>query len=227
MKPLAIIPARAGSKRLPDKNMERLGDHTLIQHAIIQAYAATGDYNIMVTTDYPVPAATSWETLNLPLHVWHRRPERLCQPDTPMMDVVRDAVQGARDGNAFGNSWDCVVLLQPTSPLRSPEDIQACIQRLEDDGADACISVVRVPVPELFTLGHHGRLRSYTTAEHVTPVKPNGAVFAITRKALDAGKDWWTADVVEGHLMPPERSVDIDTIYDLEEARRLWSMRKP
>lgn len=199
--------------------MEKIGDYTLIEHAVIQAYTATGGYNIMVTTDYPMPR----EFPRVPLHVWHRRPEALCQPDTPMMDVVLDAIRADR---TMSKDWDSVVLLQPTSPLRSADDIKACIQRLEA-GADACISVVATEWPELFTLGHAGRLRGWTAAEHAQMVRANGAVFAITRKALEAGRDWWTADVVEGHLMPLERSVDIDTIYDLEEARRLWSMRKP
>lgn len=224
MKPLAIIPARAGSKRLPNKNIERLGGLTLIENAVVQAYRAMINLR-MVTTDYPEPAASSRESLNLmPIHVWHRRPDRLCQPDTQMMEVVLDAVQAAREH--FSNDWDSVVLLQPTSPLRAVEDIVACIQHLED-GADACISVVEAVEPELYTLGHAGRMRSVVLGVAQRVYRENGAVWCITRKALEAGRDWWNADVTIGHVMPPERSIDIDTIYDLEEARRLWSTRTP
>lgn len=221
MKPLAIIPARAGSKRLPGKNIADIGGRTLVELALEQGWEALGRSvgNVILTTDIPDDGKPFTE-----ISWWRReRPASLCRDDTPMMEVVSDAVAFAVQHHV---PFDCVVLLQPTSPLRSLGDIRACIDILEH-GADAAVSVRDTEWPELYTMGHAGRMRRWTAAEHAHMVFPNGAVFAARRSVLEAGKDWWTADVVVAHLMPPERSIDIDTIYDLEEARRLWSMRTP
>lgn len=129
----------------------------------------------------------------------------------------------------FGQPFDSIVLLQPTSPLRTAEDIRNCVSLLQS-GSEAVISVVASGLPELFTIGHAGRMRPMPLNEMADGrrvVVPNGAVFAIRRDVLDAGMDWWTASVVTAYEMPPERSVDIDTIVDLEEARRLWKLNNP
>lgn len=221
MKPLAIIPYRTGSKRLPNKNSEQIGGMSLVHWALHTAWLSevfSPDHIVINTDD---EARVSMNKLGMPLHHVQLRPPHLATDEAQMMDVVRDAI--ARKPITKWE-WDSLVLLQPTSPLRLPQDIAACLKALER-GADAAITVKEVEWPELYTMGHAGRLRRYQAAEHARMVFPNGAVFATTRSVLESGKDWWTADVVEAVLMPPERSVDIDTIYDLEEARWLWSMR--
>lgn len=229
MKPLAIIPARAGSKRLPGKNREKItAGLELWQYPVMQAQAC-GLFGprVWVTSDYEDIFTGSWDMLD-PFHGAFRGPD-LAADDTPMMAVVQDVIARARR-DVPDELFDAVVLLQPTSPLRLTQDIRAALELLH--GGDAVISVVETPEPEIFTIGHAGRLRSIDMRSSWgrpidgALVRPNGAVFAITTKALDAGYDWWTAPVVTAYVMPPERSVDIDTIVDLERARELWTKQQ-
>lgn len=216
MKPLAIIPARAGSQRLPGKNLMKLGGEPLLRIAVDDAAGANIEH-IVISTDIPMELIpmTRAPVMVLP------RPAHLAGPDVPMMDAVRHVMSHHL---VEAIDYDSVVLLQPTSPLRLSGDIMACIKLLET--SDAAMTVKLVEAPELFTLGHAGRLRQMTIEEMADGrriVVPNGAVFAARRDVIEAGDDWWTANVVTGLVMPPERSVDIDTIVDFEEAERLWT----
>ena len=220
MKPLAIIPARAGSKRLPGKNRELIGGKSLVEIAC--GHAAAAGLPAFVTADdtwFFLQGASTW---------WPggcKRSDELALDDTPMMDVVRDAVRWARAPIMEVDEFDAVILLQPTSPLRTADDIRRAIDMLES--ADAVISVVETSAPEIFTIGHAGRMRQASLhRDGLRLAVPNGAIFAITMAALDRGLDWWTADVVRAYEMPPERSVDIDTIVDLERARELWDQHQ-
>jgi CMP-N-acetylneuraminic acid synthetase len=220
--PLAIIPARAGSKRLPGKNREQFGGQSLTVRAMYQARAAGAA--IVLSTD---DDALMTECLSFPDPFWApRRPADLAQDGTSMMAVVYHVVE---EMERVHQPFDSIVLLQPTSPLRTADDIRNCVSLLQS-GSEAVISVVASGLPELFTIGHAGRMRPMPLNEMADGrrvVVPNGAVFAIRRDVLAAGMDWWTASVVTAYEMPPERSVDIDTIVDLEEARRLWKLKNP
>lgn len=225
MKPLAMIPARAGSKRLPDKNRMKIGGFDLWEYAVLQAQSC-GLFGprVWVTTDYVDIVTASWADLLDPFHAAFRGPD-LAADDTPMMAVVNDVITRARRDVA-GEEFDAVVLLQPTSPLRSTRDIRACVDML-GSGVDAVVSVVSVPEPELYTVGHAHRMRPISMhRDGMKLYAPNGAIFAITTRALDAGYDWWSAPVVSAYEMPLERSVDIDTAVDLERARELWALQQ-
>lgn len=221
MKPLAIIPARAGSKRLPGKNVRELGGQALMTLTVDCAYeTCLFGSNILVTSDYP------WSDiarLAAPALIVERPPE-LAQDGTLMMDVVHHAVRQIR-ADIPENDFDTVVLLQPTSPLRTAADVRAALELMEERHGDGVISVTHVEAPELFTIGHAQRLRPIQDGGDRRLVAPNGAIYAITTEALNAGLDWWTASGVYAYEMPPERSVDIDTIADFEEAERLWAAR--
>ncbi len=220
MMPLAIIPARGGSRRLPGKNQLKIGGLSLIETALLAA-GDSGFFvgrSIVVNTDIE-PPLFGWRS-SVP-YIHRARPKHLCGPDVPMTDVVRDTMAFARE---CGMEFDSIVLLQPTSPLRTGADVGAALKLLET--SDAVISVVDSDLPELFTVGHAGRLRLMELAELADGrrvVRANGAIFAAKAAVFDRGHDWWTADVVTAYPMPAERSVDIDTIVDFEEATALWN----
>ena len=201
---LGVIPARGGSRRLPGKNMADLGGKPLLEWTMEAACKSTAFSRLVVSTE---DAEIGTTALHYGLE-WFERPLALCQDDTPSLDVVRHAV-GA-------DSYDLIVLLQPTSPFRTPADIWACIDMLEAKGGDAVISVTQPPDTMVFEVGHAGRLRAARQAT----VVPNGALFLLTGSALAAGLDWWTG-VTYAYHMPPERSIDIDTAVDLELARAM------
>ena len=108
MRNVAIIPARAGSKGIPGKNLKVLGGLTLTHRALSVAYAAQIFEDIILTTDIPLlleEKTTRWLS--------HERPNDLAKDETPMADVVTAVIE------KFGIKDDALLwLLQPTSPFR-------------------------------------------------------------------------------------------------------------
>jgi CMP-N,N'-diacetyllegionaminic acid synthase len=148
----------------------------------------------------------------------HERPRRLAQDDTLSIEVVRDAV-------AAFPGFDVVMLLQPTSPLRTGDDIRGALKLMGN--SEAVVSVTETRHPEVYTINPLQRLRP--VAPDVSARKivvPNGAIFAITTEALAEGLDWWTCTTCYGFEMPAARSVDIDTAADLELARTIMERRE-
>ena len=213
MRVLTIIPARMGSKRVPQKNLAALGEYPLFVWSIAAARDA-GLPLIVVSTDSPATAsiAEQWECR------FHHRRNHLCGDDVPMMAVVRDVCQTF---DALEDTFDAVLLLQPTSPLRTAGDINAAIDIMEDTGAESVISVTEAPSDLVFEVGHAGRLRNVRATDPL--VVPNGAIFLIrTDKVFQF--TWWDC-LAYAYRMPKDRSLDIDTMADLELARDIIAKR--
>jgi CMP-N,N'-diacetyllegionaminic acid synthase len=208
---LAVIPARAGSKRLPDKNMKLLAGMPLVGWAIQHAKAA-GVPTIIVSSD---DLATLDYAAGLGV-ITVKRPPELSEGKTPPIWNVRHAVK-CLPGTSL--SLEFIVYLQPTSPFRKAEDILSALRVAENTGADSVVTV-RKPREELYHLGHAGRLRLLTQTDMGAVFTPNGAVYVITKQHLDAGGDWWDG-IVEGHLMPEDRSLDIDLHEDFDAAEKI------
>lgn len=222
MRFLALIPARSGSKRLPGKNAATINGKSLVWYAVKQAHQSKCfKAGVWLTTD---DALTFHRGIGveLPAFATIDRPAHLATDDAAMIDVVRHAAAVVSDDLEI--SFDAIVLLQPTSPLRTAEDIAAACLRMESMQAEALVSVTQTRHPEVYTIGWLNRLRPVEMGKDTGPlVVPNGAIFIITKKALEEGKDWWTAVTCYAYEMPASRSVDIDTADDLEQARRLWT----
>jgi len=128
---LGLIPARAGTR---EKNLWRLAGKPLVLWAIESARASELLTRVVVSTDSEQVAelarAEGAEVLE--------RPAELAADDTPMLPAIRHAL------DAVG-PCDALVLLQPTSPLRRAEDVDAAVRMLLDSGADSVVSVVEVP----------------------------------------------------------------------------------
>lgn len=205
MKTLGLIPARSGSKRLPRKNMQQLGGKSLVALAIEQGKASS--LNAVVVSSDSDEILQEARRGGAGALV---RPSQFAADDTPSIYVLRHALQ-------FYHDYDAVCLLQPTSPFRHPEDIDACLKLMH--GADAVVSVSEAELSYVFEIGHAQRMREV----HAMPgyYQPNGAVYVLTAEAIRAGKDWWTVDVAHAYRMPRGRSIDIDTQDDLDAAQRL------
>lgn len=135
---LAIVPARGGSKGLPGKNIRPLAGVPLIGHSILMARMCGSVDRLVVTTDAPAIAGVAKqfnaEVIN--------RPFSLAQDDTPMWPVVRHALQVVEQRDE--RQYKYVLLLDPTSPGRMPEDINEALQRLDDTpDADGIVGVSR------------------------------------------------------------------------------------
>jgi CMP-N,N'-diacetyllegionaminic acid synthase len=136
---LALIPARSGSKGVPDKNTRPLAGRTLLEYALAAAMASGVTDRIVLSTDSDCIAA---EGRRVGLEVPFIRPADLARDDTPMLPVIEHAL-----GALEQDGWvaDIVVLLQPTSPLRRAEHIRDAVRQLRDSGADSVVTVVEVP----------------------------------------------------------------------------------
>lgn len=140
MNVLALIPARAGSKGIPDKNFKSLaGGPSAVERAIACAVSA-GVREIEVSSDCE-GGAFSWMAPAGVLVGQLYRPSELAQDDTPMVDVVKHAL-----AQIPGPDDQIILLLQPTQPLRQPKHLTAAIELLQTSGADSVVSVVELPL---------------------------------------------------------------------------------
>lgn len=207
-KVLGIIPARAGSERCPSKNKAPLDGKPLIAWTIEAAQESACFDNLVVSTDDSEIAQIS---LIRNCKIIHRPPE-LAQSDTEMLPVVVHAFKQFMA--------DIIILLQPTSPFRTAVDIRNSVRLHADKAGDAVISVTEAPKNNVFEVGHASRLHP---ARH-TVVVPNGAIYLITAEHLLNKGDWYSG-ITYAYQMPKERSIDIDTKFDLEYARFLVAQK--
>jgi CMP-N-acetylneuraminic acid synthetase len=205
---LGLIPARGGSKGVPRKNLALVAGRPLLAWTVAAAQEARTLTQLVVSTDDDeIAAAAAVDVL--------RRPPELAADDTPMLDVVRHAVEQLAP--------EVVVLLQPTSPLRRAEHIDAAVTLLQESGADAVVSVVEVPhryrpdslmelegarvVPLGEDRDRHAKDRVYAR---------NGpAVLALRADRL--GDDLYGGDC-RPFLMDERDSLDVDSPFELELA---------
>ncbi len=142
---LAVIPARGGSKSLPGKNLALLAGLPLIEHSLRLARLCPEIARTVVTTDSDQIAAAADEMGGEVL----RRPPTLAEDDTPMLPVLRHALDAL---DPDGTRYRLLLLLDPTSPGRLPEDVTAA-HRLLDDSPDAD-GVVAVSEPSFNPIWH-------------------------------------------------------------------------
>jgi CMP-N-acetylneuraminic acid synthetase len=223
---LGLVPARAGSKGVPGKNLRLLGAKPLLQYT---AEAALGcrllTRVVLSTEDERIAALGRRCGLDVPF----LRPAGLAEDDTPMLPVVQHAL---RTLEAVGDHYDAVCLLQPTSPLRTAEDIDGCIELLLSSGADAVVTTLPVP-PEhnphwVYLPDETGTLRLSTGASTPIPsrqqlpdaVHREGSVY-VTRTYVVLEQDSLYGDRLVGYPMAPQRSVNIDDPEDWARAEQM------
>jgi len=224
---VAIIPARGGSKRIPKKNIVPLAGKPLLAYAIESARASKYVGEILVSTDDPEIADVAREYgATVP---W-LRPARLAEDDTPSLDVVLHAVgwilEQWESASAYG------LLLEPTAPLRTAEQIDAAVELLRDSDADAVVSVSEVPHvlnPEELLVIEEGRLAAYAAGRTLDdrrlrgrqrPVYvQNGLVYAFRLRGL-LEKESLYGETTLPLVVDWDYFLDIDTLADLRRAER-------
>lgn len=223
---LGVIPARGGSKGCPGKNLRLLGGIPLIVHTIRAAQQARGLEAFVVSTDDEAIAETARKAgASVPF----LRPAELATDQISVWPAVLHATKHWE--NQSGQSVDVVVLLQPTSPLRTAMDIDACLEKFSASEADICVSVVAphdspyfnmvepVPTSPEFVQPCSPAMRMRIRRQESPPVYAlNGAVYVVRRRFLQGLTNQFELERIAFHEMPRARSVDIDTIEDLELA---------
>jgi CMP-N-acetylneuraminic acid synthetase len=227
---LALIPARAGSKGIPDKNIQPLAGRTLIDYAVRAAGACGVVDRIVVTTDSERIAE---EGRRAGAEIPFLRPAALAADDTPMLPVIDHAVAALAAG---GWTPEIVVLLQPTSPLRQPRHIQRAVDDLRSTGADSVVTVVAVPrhlSPDYVMRIDRGKLVPFlaegariTRRQDARPAYVrDGTAYVFWHRTLEKYRSIYGDDCRPLEL-PAAESLTIDTPSDWAEAeRRLSSAR--
>ena len=216
MRVLGLIPARGGSKSIPRKNLVDLGGVPLIQWTI-QAALGSNLGRVVVSTDDDEIAEIS---KSLGAEVPFKRPAELSSDQTLSIDVVLHAL------DVLEEDFDAVMMLQPTSPFRTSIDIEGAIKII--DGASSVISVVPVEGthPARMKFVEDGVLIDPPFAETIEnmprqELRPmyirNGAIY-LTRIS-DLRHRTFKGALSRALIMPKERSINIDTGFDLALAR--------
>jgi CMP-N,N'-diacetyllegionaminic acid synthase len=216
-KVLAVIPARGGSKGIPRKNIIDIGGKPLIAWTIEAAKKSKYIDRIILSSedDEIIEVASEWGC-----EIPFKRPIELAQDDTPGIDPVLHALDNIR-------GFDYLVLLQPTSPLRSTEDIDGAIMKCIESNSNSCVSITESDKSPywMFTMN-----KDYTLCkllqdgrnDYQRQLLPktyylNGAVYVAEIKWLSTEKKF-VSNSTNAYVMPKERSIDIDSIFDLRLA---------
>lgn len=226
---IAIIPARGGSKGLPGKNIKILLGKPLIAYAIEEAKKSKYITRIILSTDDVQIAAVGRE---YGAEIPFMRPVELATDTALAVDNYIYTLQ--RLETEEGYKADLFVVLQPTSPLRTVEDIDNAIALFLEKSADSVISVVEYehPIERARIIKADGRIENYNTGEIVLKNRadyqkvfsPNGAVYVLSPKLLVEKRTYYAVSTY-AHIMPRERSVDIDTQIDFDIAEFLMKKR--
>lgn len=224
-KVLGIIPARGGSKGLPRKNLKQVRGKPLIAWTIEEGKkSAYIDRLILSSEDEEIIRVAGLHGCEVPF----RRPVELAKDSTPGIEPVLHALEQVP-------GYDYVVLLQPTSPLRTSADIDGCIEKCTGSRAPACVTVTKCqqhPFLMYFTdsLGNLVPVLPESAEFHRRQDYPdvfllNGAVYVAETAWLTKNKTFVAQDT-RGYEMPAERSVDIDSEADLQAMIRVIKQRE-
>jgi len=222
---LAIIPARCGSKGFPHKNVALLSGQTLLELAIRVGLDCRIVDDVYVSTDCSryeeIALKTGARSLGL-------RAEKFSGDKAKSVDVVIDMMY------QLNRQYDYVVLLQPTSPIRQPQDIEKMISLLEAHHADACVSVYRVEEPHPYKMkkiNSEGYVESFlegTTSEVPRQSLPeayalNGAIYIVKTEILLSENTFLPGKTIP-YLM--DTYINIDTESDFICLEAMYERKK-
>jgi CMP-N-acetylneuraminic acid synthetase len=225
---LGIITARGGSKGIPRKNIMQLSGKPLISYTIEAAQKSQYLTRTIVSTEDPEIAHIS---KSLGADVPFMRPQALAEDTTTSIAVVQHAITELLQK---GETFDYVMILQPTSPLRTAEDIDQSIQKIVDTGADSVMSMVQLSDFSIKKLKkiENDEIHPLLEEEGTQSVKPsnaeavwkrNAAIYLTKTELLMKGDLF--GKISRPHIMPREQSVDINDMFDVALAQHFLRHR--
>ncbi len=223
---VALIPARGGSKGLPRKNVLTLRGKPLISWTIEHARESRSVDAVIVSTDDAEIAATA---VQAGAEVPFTRPAEIATDGATTMDVVIHALDFLAKEERF---FDIAVVLQPTSPLRTADDIDRAAQFYMARDAHAIVSVCEAEHHPFWmnALPPDGCMKDFIRPEALhrnrqalpTYYRLNGAVYLAGVAHLRRDRSFFGPSTY-AYVMPRERSVDIDTMLDFRVAELLMT----
>ena len=221
MRNIAVIPARSGSKGLPDKNIREINGKPLLAYTI-EAALDSGCFDIVhVSTDSEKYAGIARE---YGADVPFLRSAELASDTANTWDAVREALSRYAD---MGKTFETVMLMQPTTPLRTGEDVRAAYRLMQEKKARSVIAVCEVDHSPLWcdTIPEDGNMEGFgrkdlawVTRQELKPFyRVNGAIYLLTVTENTIADD---DDIYENNcyalFMDRKKSIDIDCEDDLE-----------
>lgn len=216
---LAIIPARGGSKGLPDKNIKLLCGKPLIGWTISQAKASKYIDEIFVTTDC-LKIANVAEQFGI--KVPFLRPKELATDSASSMDVVDHVLSYFKEE---GKHFDYIILLEPTSPLRKKEDLDAAIKlAVDNETSDGVVSLGEVHMEHpmiVKKINEKGKITSYIDeVKKITQRQqadkayfPYGVIYMIKSEVFKREKAFYTNNITP-YFIERWQNYEVDDIYD-------------
>lgn len=216
MKILAVIPARAGSKGIPNKNLRILGAKPMIYYAINNAIKSRYITDIVVSTDSTEVALIA-KQMGVKVH---QRNKDLCKDDITLDPVIYDAIDKKEN-------WDYIVTLQPTSPTLSVSTLDSAIQYAINQDMDTLISTVNKP--HLSWKEEHGnKMPNYKERLNRQQLPANyieTGAFVIS-KANIVTPNTRIGKKIDIYELPEKEAIDIDGFPDLLVAEYLLNLKK-
>jgi N-acylneuraminate cytidylyltransferase len=217
---LGIIPARSGSKGLPNKNIKLLKGKPLLAWTIEEALSSKYLEQVIVSTDSSEIAQIA---INYGALVPFLRPKNLATDESPTVDTVLDLIKKLPN-------YDYVVLLQPTSPLRTVEDIDSAIDIMTTAKAKALVSVCESDESPywMYKMNANNILSPLVEATESISRRQdlpksytvNGAIYVAHTDYLLKNKSFFGAETL-GYVMEKEKSFDIDSADDFKEVEMI------
>lgn len=222
-KVLAIIPARGGSKGIPKKNIKAVSGKPMINYTIEAAKECDYIDKVIVSTDDEEIAEISMRAGAI---VPFLRPDELAVDDARLIDVVMHAVEFYE---RKAERYDIIVVLQPTSPLRTAEDVQKALEYYMRKGEKSLLSISEVSEhPEHMRQFNDENelekmIKEEETSESKKYYKINGAIFINSMSELNEKTEF--EDNVMGYVLSKEHGIDIDDPEDVVVAEYYLSQK--
>jgi len=215
---IGLVTARGGSKGIPKKNIMPLASKPLIAWSIEAAKQSQGLERVIVSTDD--------EEISIVAKRWgadvpFTRPSYLAQDDSPHIEVVIHALEWLKENQDYVP--DYVMLLQPTSPFRTSNDINAAIEIAKKSNADSVISVCKSPAHpyKIRNISSQGILSDFVEKPNgylrrqdlPTAYLENGAIY-LAKRNIVVNERTLHPEYTYAYIMKSENSLDIDTFWD-------------
>lgn len=213
---VAIIPARGGSKGIPKKNLVHFKGKPLMQWSIEAALQSKYITDVVISSDNEEILNEAKKNNQV---VTLRRPDSLAQDESRTEPVLIHALQHLK------KEYKYLILLQPTSPLRTAEDIDKAFEKLFESKTDSLISVTNLDFHpfKTFTINDKGYLKGIINNDYPffsrqklpKTYKANGAIYIIETAVFINKKSLITKQTI-AFEMSNEKSLDIDNLEDLK-----------
>lgn len=224
---VCFIFARGGSKGIKEKNLQRIGDATLVEHSVQLALTLPQISEVVVSTDdEKIADVARFAGASVPF----MRPKELSADGSPEWMAWRHAIEWYQSNRS---NFDLFLSLPPTSPLRSYEDVDRCFNELHSNPATDIIVTVteahRHPSFNMVSIDNEGLTRLYDSGDQTVSRRQDvHPVFDLTTVAYLAKPEFILSGnrifdgAVRSVVVPRERAIDIDTPLDLVLARAIY-----